>query len=106
MQNKKSPRNSGKVILKKEECYCNLAELYDAIAIKLGHNPALVAYDCRKICVTTPVMEEVFSYYKTRYRVTRAAFNQLWLNLGPKANLVGSDYIAQIESGFFLEVRP
>lgn len=95
-----------KVTLKKEECYCGIAELYDTIAIKLGYNPATVYYDCRKICVSKPVMEQVFAYYKADKRVTRPAFNQLWLNLGPKANLAGDGYKVDIQKGFVLEAKP
>ena len=95
-----------KVTLTKEESYCGIAELYDTIAIKLGYNPAAVYYDCRKICVSKPVMEQVFAYYKADKRVTRPAFNQLWLNLGPKANLVGDGYKVDIQKGFVLEAKP
>lgn len=94
------------VSLTKEECYCGIAELYDTIATKLGYNPATLYYDCRKICVSKPVMEQIFAYYKAEKRVTRAAFNQLWLNLGPKANLTGDDYTADAQNGFALEAKP
>lgn len=94
-----------KVSLTKEECYCGIAELYDIIATKLGYNPALVCYDCRKVCVSNPVMEQVFVYFKTEKHISRTAFNQLWLNLGPKANLPGEDYTADTQKGFILEVK-
>lgn len=95
-----------KVKLTKKECYCGIAELYDSIAIKLGYNPAAIHYDCRKICVSKPVMEQVFSYFKDEKHVSRAAFNQLWLVLGPKANLPGENYMADAQDGFILEVAP
>ena len=94
-----------KVNLTKEECYCGIAELYDIIAKKLGRNPAIVYYDRRKLCVSKPVMEQVFAYYKTEHHVTRPTFNQLWLNLGPKANLPGENYTANAQKGFILEVK-
>ena len=94
-----------KVILTKDECYCGIAELYDTIATKLGYNPATVYYDCRKVCVSKPVMEQIFAYYKAEKRVTRPAFNQLWFALGPKVNLTGDDYMADPQEGFVLEVR-
>lgn len=93
-----------KVKLTQEECYCGIAELYDSIATKLGYDPTTVCYDCRKVCVSKPVMEQVFSYFKDEKRVSRVAFNQLWLNLGPKANLNGEDYTAETQEGFILEV--
>ena len=93
-----------KITLTKDECCCGIAELYDTIATKLGYNPATVHYDCRKVCVSKPVMEQIFAYYKAEKHVTRSAFNQLWLNLGPKANLSGEDYTADAQKGFILEV--
>lgn len=95
-----------KVSLTKEECYCDIPELYDIIATKLGRSTTGIRYDCRKICVTKPVLEQVFAFYETEHKVTRAAFNQLWLNIGPKANLAGDDYKADTQKGFIQEVKP
>lgn len=92
-----------KVSLTEEECYCSISELYDTIATKLGYDPATIRYDCRKLCVSKPVMERVFAYYETDRQATRMAFNQLWLNIGPKANLSGDDYKADIQKGFIVE---
>lgn len=95
-----------KVDLTQDECYCGITELYDTIAAKLGYNPATVHYDCRKICVSKPVMEQVFAYFKAEKRISRATFNQLWLNLGPKANLAGDGYKADAQKGFIQEGKP
>ena len=94
-----------KVNLTKEECYCGIAELYDIVAAKLGYSLPAVYYDCCKLCVSEPVMEQVFAYYKTEHHLTRLAFNHLWLNLGPKANLAGDDYRADAQKGFILEEK-
>lgn len=95
-----------KVDLTRDECYCGIIELYNTVAAKLGYNPATVHYDCRKICVSKPVMEQVFAYFKAEKQISRATFNQLWLNLGPKANLSGDDNKADIQKGFIQEVKP
>lgn len=95
-----------KVSLTKEECYCDIPELYDIIATKLGHSTTNIRYDCRKVCVTKPVMEQVFAFYETERKMPRMIFNQLWLNIGPKANLAGDDYKADTQKGFILEGKP
>lgn len=103
MPTAKSPRQSGKVSLTEEECYCDIPKLYDIIATKLGHNTTDIRYDCRKICVSKPVMEQVFAFYETERKMSRMLFNQLWLIIGPKANLTGDDYKADIQRGFISE---
>ena len=95
-----------KVSLTKDECYCDISELYDIIATKFGHSTTGIRYDCHKVCVSKPVMEQVFAFYETEHKVTRAAFNQLWLNIGPKANLSGDDYKADTQKGFIQEDKP
>lgn len=95
-----------KISLTKAECYCDIPALYDIIAAKLGNNTADIRYDCRKVCVSKPVMERVFAFYEAEYKATRMEFNQLWLNIGPKANLEGSDYKADTQKGFIMEGKP
>ena len=95
-----------KVTLTKEECYCDIPELYDIIAAKLGHNTTDIRYDCRKVCVTKPVLEQVFTFYETERKMSKRIFNQLWLSIGPKANLAGDDYKADTQKGFVLGVKP
>lgn len=94
-----------KIVLSQDECHCGLTELYDTIAEKLGYSQDGV-YDCRKISVSKPVMEQVFAYFKEEEQMSRAEFNQLWLNFGPKANLPGEDYTADVDEGFILEAVP
>lgn len=106
MPTAKIPRQSGKVSLTKEECYCDILELYDIIATKLGYRTIGIRYDCRKVCVSKSVMEQVLTFYEAERRVTRMAFNQLWLNIGPKANLPGENYTADVQEGFVLGATP
>lgn len=52
------------VILSKEECFCDLGTFYGNVArkanIRITEN---TRYDCRKICVTESVQQEIWSYY-------------------------------------------
>ena len=94
---------SAKVTLTEEECYGSIADLYDLIAAKLGWEPQKISYDCRKICVTNPVMNQIFAYYTTEQKADKIAIAHLWVVLGPKANIPGNDYRVDIQKGFIRE---
>ncbi len=90
------------IILTKDECYCELDELYDNIAEKFGYQSRDLHYDCTKISVTKPVLDQVFSYYKERRGADEGSIAMMWVCLGPKADLPGDGWEARIEEGFIL----
>lgn len=76
------------VILSKEECFCDLGTFYENVArkanIQITKN---TRYDCRKICVTESVQQEIWSYYGMTNGWTDEQISTVWLLYGPKANL-------------------
>lgn len=92
-----------KLELKREECYCGIPEFYNMIARKLGYDPDKVQFDCRKICVTKTVQNQIFSFYKNENNASREAINQTWLAYGPKANLPHNTYVVNVQNGFIIE---
>lgn len=103
MSNTKKPRQCGKIELTKEECYCSIEGLYTLIAKKLGYSSFNVKFDCRKICVTKAVMDQIFAYYADCYKVSKESIAQAWLMYGPKANIWESGYAVAVQNGFALE---
>lgn len=88
------------VILTKEECYCGIVEFYDLVAQKLGYDSDRVGYDCRRIDVTKPVQDQIFSFYREEQRALDESIAAAWVGYGPKASLPGEGYEAQIFDGF------
>lgn len=97
---------SATIELAKEECHCGIPEFYDLIAVKLGYDPQKTKYHCTKICVSKPVQEEIFQFYKDEKDANQESIGRTWLQYGPKANLSYSTYIVKVEKGFFIEVEP
>lgn len=53
------------VTLKREDCYCDLTNFYENMARKMSLKITnKTRFDCRKICVTKPVQETLWSYYR------------------------------------------
>lgn len=103
MSNIKMPH---RITLSKEECYCGIEDLYFLLAKKLGYNPEAVRYDCREICVTKAVMDQVFAFYMEDRKMSKEAIAQGWIAYGPKANVFEDGYVAIIHKGFILEGTP
>lgn len=88
------------VFFAKEECYCGVIEFYNLIAQKLGYDPNKVGYDRYKIDVTKPVQEQIFAFYQEEQKVFGEFIVDAWYSFGPKANLPGKEYRAEIFDGF------
>lgn len=96
-------KGNTKFELTQEQCYCNIIDLYDLIAQKLGYDSQDVRYDCTKICVSKLVQKEIFRFYKVEENMSDDAIGQIWLFSGPKANLPHNNYIVDVQNGFVLE---
>ena len=62
-----------------------------------------VIFDCRKICVTNNVQDEIWSYYKEVKFAKNEEIAMLLACSGPKANLEAANpdqYWAEVEDGF------
>lgn len=101
--NPKSPRQSEKVDLTKEECYTGIDQFYKLIAEKLGYSSNKVHFDCRKISVTKPVMDQIFAFYTEERKMSEGAIAQGWVSFGPKAEIPKDRYLAVVHHGFILE---
>lgn len=92
------------IMLRKHESYCELEKFYEMIAKKMGvvvTDDAL--FDCRKICVTKNVQDEIWSYYKEVKFAKDEEIAMLLVCSGPKANLEAMNseqYRAEVEDGF------
>ena len=94
-----------KIELRKEECYCSLMALYDAISVKLGYNPSKVRYDCRKIQVSEDVRDAVYLWYHENNEVEERDMNIIWLHFGPKVFMDDkrkNSYYVEVEKGFIV----
>lgn len=93
------------ITLKYEDCYCNLITFYENVAKKLSFKVTDEnEFDCRKICVTKPVQEAIWAYYREQENEVDSDIAALWLFCGPKANLEDEDnqYVVSVEFGFVL----
>ena len=92
------------VLLTKKDCYCSLTSFYENVARKLEVNVTEeTRYDCRKICVTKPVQEALWSFYQKKMGQSDEWIATMMLQYGPKANLKEdgtSSYRAKVEDGF------
>ena len=95
------------ISLTKEECYKPLRAFYEMVAQKMGIALSEESkFDCRKICVTASVQNEIWEYYKAEKEMTDVQIGTLLLAFGPKANLLEQtppQYLVQIEKGFVSE---
>lgn len=95
--------NKHTYILTKEECYCDIIGLYDTVAHHMGfEDPSKLRYDCRKICTSKKVQDEVIRYYVDEMGFAYTTTNIYLLHYGPKANIETDDYIVTVEDGFII----
>lgn len=106
------PNNGTKVILKKEDCYCSIIQLYDNVWKALGHEPSQDdRYEPSKIWCSLNVMEQVEKYYKSvapkncTEAEFRSGFGMHWCNIGPKADKEFNDpdpekFVVIVEPGW------
>lgn len=94
-----------KIELTREDCYCGLPKFYETVAKKMGVVITdSTSFDCRKICVTKNVQDELWAYYYEEEGYANLQISALFLNVGPKANLEDPDlYLAETEDGFVTE---
>lgn len=93
-----------KIVLEKEDCYCDLDTFYSNVAEKMSADISPeTMFDCRKICVTKQVQDELWKYQKEEKGLKDQAVASFFLCLGPKANLTDQKecpYIAEVQDGF------
>lgn len=97
-------RLSGMIALTEDECYCSITDFYDLVADKLGYDPQKVSYDCQKICVTNPIKEKIFEFFRKEQQVSIEAIATAWILYGPKASLPYDGYLVAADVGFIQEV--
>lgn len=92
------------VLLTKEDCYCGLVSFYENVARKMGVKVTEeTRYDCRKICVTKPVQEALWVFYRNKMDQSDDWIAAIMLQFGPKANLEEtgmSEYRAEVKEDF------
>lgn len=90
-------------LVTEDQCNCKLAEFFDNIAKLSGETGDIsnLKYDCRKICVTKPVYDQIHKYYLDTGR-SDDSFAMIWTIYGPKANLDGDALEVEIEDGFIV----
>jgi len=90
-----------KVTLGEEECHCDLPDFYRNVAKAMGVEDLEGAtYDCRRICVSEPVQEAIFAYYREEQGCDDTDIAMLWVFSGPKTALTDHGYVAEVEEGF------
>lgn len=90
-------------LVTEDQCNCKLAEFFGNIAKLSGETGDIsnLKYDCRKICVTKPVYDQIHKYYLDTGR-SDDSFAMIWTIYGPKANLNGDALEVEIEDGFIV----
>lgn len=92
------------VILEKEDCYCDLDKFYSNVAEKMRADiSSETMFDCRKICVTKQVQDELWKYQREEKDLENQSIAALFLCMGPKANLDEQrdcPYVAEVQDGF------
>lgn len=86
-----------------DQCYCSIIEFFDNVAKLCGETGDIsrFTYDCRKICVTKPVYDQIHKYYLDT-GCSDDSFGMFWAIYGPKANLDGDTSEVEIEDGFII----
>lgn len=94
-----------RVIMEEKECYCSLDNFYEKVAKKMGVAVTDTnVFDCRKICVTKAVQDELRAYYYNEECLSNFQILALFLNAGPKANIqISNQYIVEVENGFVIK---
>lgn len=94
-----------RVKLSYEDCYCGIETLYQNVAKALGITGDDIYYDCTKICVTKDVLKTVRAFYESEKKADVFSTSVLIIHYGPKANLNGDGYFAEVEDGFIVKGR-
>lgn len=79
--------------------YCTIPALYDRIALELGLSTN-AHYDCKRVCVSPKIQQEVFDYCKAQGQEDMGTAMQ-WLCFGPKAVDTLKDYEVTVEEGWY-----
>lgn len=95
------------VSIMKEECHCGITDFYDNVAANIGYFPTEnTRYDCRKICCSPEVRDEIFAPYREN-GCNAETIGCLWMDVGPKANLIPEKkigkYVVTVETGAIYE---
>lgn len=89
-----------------EKCEQSLLAIYEcAAAIAKIELTEKSVFDCRKICVTKPVLDAIVKYYTDEEHLTPEEIGTVLLHVGPKANLDGDGYEFEVEPGFVSEME-
>lgn len=94
-----------RVIVEEKDCYCSLNNFYEKVAKKMGIAITDdIIFDCRKICVTKAVQDELWAYYYNEECLSNFQISALFLHAGPKANIqIPNQYIIEAENGFAMK---
>ncbi len=93
---------SASISLSLDECNCGLCDFYTHVARKMVVKDCdNVQFDCRRICVTKSVQDAIWNYYRSE-DLSDTEISILLLMSGPKANLSGLEYRAEVEDGFII----
>lgn len=97
--------NKNNYILAKDECYCDIIDLYGAVAHHMGfEDTSKLQYDCSKICASKKVQDEVIKYYVNEIGINYPNVVEcILLPYGPKANIDSDAYIVVVEDGFIID---
>jgi hypothetical protein len=83
-----------------------ITELYDAVAIALGHEDVSeLHYDCREISVAANIQDNFFRHYREdNIEMSESDFKMnmamLLLNYGPKTSETLEDYEVEVSNKF------
>lgn len=80
----------------------SITNLYDMVAILLGHDPSKCHYDCTKIEVSSDVVYDIENTYRdgTDNDDWKMTFGMHWCCFGPKEDKTLPDNTVRIEDGF------
>lgn len=82
--------------------YCSIMELYNRIALAASVMPKDVkTYDCKKVCVSPKIQEEVFTYYKEEEKIEQMSISMWWVCYGPKATEDLTNHEVKVEDGWY-----
>jgi len=100
-------KETTKVTLSKEACYCGIPDFYRNVAAAMGVTDFEgVSFNCTRICVSKPIQDAIFAYYKEEHQYDDVSIAMLWVNYGPKASLPDSGYVAETEEDFIAATLP
>lgn len=90
--------------LSRDDCYCGVDAFFENILKKMDiESSADYGFDCRRICVTSGVLDAMMAYYSEVEELPKGSIFTVLMNFGPKASLKGEEYLAVIEDGFVVQ---